>query len=240
MEVIPAIDLKAGRCVRLFQGDFRQETVFSDDPLAMARSWQEQGAPRLHLVDLDGAAQGTPANLPVIEAIVSELSIPVQVGGGIRSRDTAAALLAAGVSQVVVGTAAIENPALVADLCREYGGGRVIVAVDARDGMVAIKGWTEDSRITALALARQMADLGVPRLLYTDISRDGTLTAPNFAANAELVEKTGLRVQASGGVASLEHIRQLAPTGAEGVIIGTALYRQTINLPEALAAAGGG
>ena len=240
MEVIPAIDLKAGRCVRLFQGDFRQETVFSDDPLAMARSWQEQGAPRLHLVDLDGAAQGTPANLPVIEAIVSELSIPVQVGGGIRSRDTAAALLEAGVSQVVVGTAAIENPALVADLCREYGGGRVIVAVDARDGMVAIKGWTEDSRITALALARQMADLGVPRLLYTDISRDGTLTTPNFAANAELVEKTGLRVQASGGVASLEHIRQLAPTGAEGVIIGTALYRQTIDLREAMAAAAGG
>ena len=240
MEVIPAIDLKAGRCVRLFQGDFSQETVFSDDPLAMARSWQEQGAPRLHLVDLDGAAQGIPANLPVIEAIVSELSIPVQVGGGIRSRDTAVALLDAGVSQVVVGTAAIENPALVADLCREYGGGRVIVAVDARDGMVAIKGWTEDSRITALALARQMADLGVPRLLYTDISRDGTLTAPNFAANAELVEKTGLRVQASGGVASLEHIRQLAPTGAEGVIIGTALYRKTIDLREALAAGGGG
>ena len=240
MEVIPAIDLKGGRCVRLFQGDFSQETVFSDDPLAMARGWQEQGAPRLHLVDLDGAAQGTPANLPVIEAIVSELSIPVQVGGGIRSRDTAAALLDAGVSQVVVGTAAIENPVLVADLCREYGGGRVIVAVDARDGMVAIKGWTEDSRITALALARQMADLGVPRLLYTDISRDGTLTAPNFTANAELVEKTGLRVQASGGVASLEHIRQLAPTGAEGVIIGTALYQQTIDLREAIAAAGAG
>ena len=167
MEVIPAIDLKGGRCVRLFQGDFSQETVFSDDPLAVARSWQEQGAPRLHLVDLDGAAQGTPANLPVIEAIVAELSIPVQVGGGIRSRDTAAALLSAGVSQVVVGTAAIENPALVADLCREYGGGRVIVAVDARDGMVAIKGWTEDSRITALALARQIGRFGrSPPALY--------------------------------------------------------------------------
>ncbi len=239
MEVIPSIDLKAGRCVRLFQGDFRQETVFSDDPLAVALGWQGQGASRLHLVDLDGAAAGSPVNQPVIEAIVAGLSIPVQVGGGIRRRDTAAALLAAGVNRVVIGTAAVENPALVADLCREYGGDPVVVAVDARDGLVAIRGWTEDSRVTALELARQMAGLGVSRLLYTDISRDGTLTAPNFAANAELVAKTGARVQASGGVSSLEHIRQLARTGVEGVIIGSALYQQTIDLREAIAAGSG-
>ena len=237
MEVIPSIDLKAGRQVRLFQGDFQQETVFSDDPLAVALGWQEQGASCLHLVDLDGAAEGSPANLPVIESIVTALTIPVQVGGGIRNRETAAALLAAGVNRVVIGTAAVENPALVAGLCRDYGGERVVVAVDARDGLVAIKGWTEGSQVTALALARQMAGLGVPRLLYTDISRDGTLTTPNFAANTELVEKTGLKVQASGGVSSLEHIRQLAQTGAEGVIIGTALYRQTIDLGEAIAVA---
>jgi phosphoribosylformimino-5-aminoimidazole carboxamide ribotide isomerase len=240
MEVIPAIDLKAGRCVRLFQGDFSQETVFSEDPMGVARGWQEQGATLLHVVDLDGAAAGNPANLAVIEAIVSDLSIPVQVGGGIRSRSTADALLAAGVNRVVIGTAAIENPEMVAGLCQEYGGGRVVVAVDARDGLVAIKGWTEASRVTALELARQMARLGVPRLLYTDISRDGTMTEPNFSANAELVAKSGLKVQASGGVSSLDHIRQLAQTGAEGVIIGTALYQGTISLAEAIAIAGSG
>ena len=240
MEVIPSIDLKAGRQVRLFQGDFQQETVFSDDPLAVALGWQEQGASLLHLVDLDGAAARSPANLPVIESIVTALTIPVQVGGGIRSRDTADALLAAGVNRVVIGTAAVENPALVEGLCQAYGGERVVVAVDARNGLVAIKGWTEGSQVTALELARQMAALGVPRLLYTDISRDGTLTAPNFAANTELVAKTGLKVQASGGVSALEHIRQLAQTGAEGVIIGTALYRQTIDLGEAITVAGSG
>ena len=239
MEVIPAIDLKGGRCVRLFQGDFQQETVFSADPLSVALDWQEQGAPRLHLVDLDGAAAGTPANLPVIAAIAAQLAIPVQVGGGIRDRATADWLLTAGVGRVVIGTAAVETPDLVADLCRDYGGDRVIAAVDARDGWVAIKGWTEGSQVTALDLARQMAALGVPRLLYTDIARDGTLTAPNFAANAELAAQTGLAVQASGGVSTLAHIEQLTQTGVEGAIIGTALYRQTIDLKEAIAAAGG-
>ena len=239
MEVIPAIDLKAGRCVRLYQGDFQQETVFSDDPLSVALSWQGQGAPRLHLVDLDGAAAGTPANLPVIAAIAAQLAIPVQVGGGIRNRDIADRLLTAGVDRVVIGTAAIENPDLVADLCRDYGGQCVIAAVDARDGWVAIKGWTEGSQVTALDLARQMADLGVPRLLYTDIARDGTLTAPNFAANAELAAQTGLAVLASGGVSTLAHIGQLAQTGVEGVIIGSALYRQTIDLKDAIAAGQG-
>ncbi len=239
MEVIPAIDLKCGRCVRLFQGDFQQETVFSADPVAVALSWQEQGAPRLHLVDLDGAAAGTPANFPVIAAITAQLSIPVQVGGGIRDRATADRLLTAGVGRVVIGTAAVETPDLVADLCRDYDGDRVIAAVDARDGWVAIKGWTEGSQVTARELARQMAALGVPRLLYTDIARDGTLTAPNFIANAELAAQTGLAVQASGGVSTLAHIEQLTQTGVEGAIIGTALYRQAIDLREAIAAAGG-
>ena len=237
MEIIPSIDLKAGRQVRLYQGDFRQETVFSDDPLAVALGWQEQGGRLLHVVDLDGAADGAPANLPVIESIVRTLDIPVQVGGGIRERRTADALLNGGVDRVVLGTAAVEDPGLVADLCRDYGGERVIVAVDARDGMVAIKGWTEGSQVTALALARQMRELGVPRLLYTDVSRDGTLTSPNFRANAELVRETAMQVQASGGVTTLDHIRELAETGVEGVIIGTALYRGTITLAGAIKAA---
>jgi phosphoribosylformimino-5-aminoimidazole carboxamide ribotide isomerase len=236
MEIIPSIDLKAGRCVRLFQGDFQQETVFSDDPVAVALGWQEQGAKLLHLVDLDGAAEGTPANLPIIESIVGALRIPVQVGGGIRERGTAENLFAAGVARVVIGTAAIEDPSLVEGLCRDHGGESTVVAVDARNGLVAIRGWTEGSEVRALHLAKRMAGLGVPRLLYTDISRDGTLTSPNFEANAELVKETGLKVQASGGVSCLAHIKQLTPTGVEGVIIGIALYRGTISLKEAIAA----
>ena len=237
MEIIPSIDLKAGRCVRLYQGDFQQETVFSDDPLAVALGWEGQGCCRLHLVDLDGASDGRPANQEIIEAIAKSLAIPIQVGGGIRDRETADALLGTGVERVVIGTAAIQDPGLVADLFQDYGSDRVVVAVDARDGLVAIKGWTEDSQVSALELAKQMGELGVTRLLYTDVSRDGTLTSPNFAANAELVLETGMKVQASGGVSELEHIRRLAKTGVEGVIIGIALYRGAITVAGAMEAA---
>lgn len=239
MQIIPSIDLKAGRCVRLYQGEFSRETVFSDDPVAVVTGWQEQGATLLHLVDLDGAEAGEPANLPIIEAIARELQIPVQVGGGIRNRATAETLFTAGASRVVIGTAAVENPILVAGLCQDYGGKRVVVAVDARDGLVTTRGWTAGSGVSALDLARQMGELGVPRLLYTDVSRDGTLTSPNFGANEELVRESGLKVQASGGVSTLADIQQLARTGVEGVIIGTALYRGNIALPDALEAAKG-
>ncbi|MYC29568.1 MAG: 1-(5-phosphoribosyl)-5-[(5-phosphoribosylamino)methylideneamino]imidazole-4-carboxamide isomerase [Chloroflexi bacterium] len=234
MEVIPSIDLRAGRCVRLFQGDFQQETVFSDDPVGVALEWQGQGAVRLHLVDLDGAVSGLPANLSTVRDIVEALDIPVQVGGGVRSRETAEALFSAGAERVVIGTAAVEDPELVKELCQESGGERVVVAVDARDGVVAIKGWTESSSVSAVELGLRMGQQGVVRLLYTDVSRDGTLSSPNFSANADLVTRTGLKVQASGGVSSLEHIRELVTTGAEGVIVGTALYRRTINLREAI------
>lgn len=238
MEVIPAIDLKSGRCVRLYRGDYHRETVYSDDPLAVALGWQEQGAPRLHVVDLDGAVLGQLVNLEVIAAIVARLAIPVQVGGGIRDEATARMLLTAGVSRVVIGTAAVQEPSLVYSLCQRYGSGQVVVAVDVRDGQVAIKGWTEGTAVSALALARQMAGLGVRRLLYTDISRDGTLTEPNFAATAALVKSTGLAVLASGGIASLEHIRCLATTGVEGAIVGRALYTGDVKLAEAIAVAG--
>ena len=238
MEVLPAIDLKSGRCVRLYQGDYQRETVYSEDPLSVALTWQQQGAPRLHLVDLDGAAQGKPANLEILTQIISKLSIPVQVGGGIRNEDTAQTLLDAGADRVVIGTAAVEQPDLVEGLCRDHGGIRVVVAVDARDGQVAIKGWTEGSSVGALELAQRMSTLGVTRLLFTDISRDGTLTEPNFEANAALVRDTGMAVLASGGITSLEHIRQLGGTGVEGVILGRALYDGLITLPEAIAVAG--
>lgn len=236
MEVIPSIDLKSGRCVRLYQGDYQRETVYSEDPLAVAQTWQDQGAPRLHLVDLDGAAAGTPVNLDAISSIIDQLTIPVQVGGGIRDQQTADKLLDFGAERVVIGTAAVQDPALVEQLCRKHGGHRVVVAVDARDGQVAIKGWTEKTAIDVLDLAKQMGRLGVIRILYTDIQRDGTLTEPNFAANANLVKETGLAVLASGGIASVEHIRRLAQTGVEGAVVGSALYTGAMSLPDALAA----
>ena len=237
MEVIPSIDVKSGRCVRLYQGDYQKETVYSDDPLAVAKSWKAQGAPRIHLVDLDGAAQGHPGNRALISTIVQTLGISVQVGGGIRDLDTAQSWLASGVDRVVIGTAAVEDPALVKDLCQEYGSEKVVVAVDARDGQVAIKGWTEGTSVGVLELAKQMVQLGVVRLLYTDISRDGTLTEPNFVANANLVQESGLAVLASGGVTTLEHLRRLAETGVEGAILGRALYTGDIKLAEAMTAA---
>ncbi len=237
MEVIPAIDLKSGRCVRLYQGDYQQETVYSNDPRSVALDWQEQGAPRLHMVDLDGAVEGRPANLRVVTDIVGSLTIPVQVGGGIRDIETAQAMLEAGAERVVIGTAAVRNPSLVSQLCQNYGSQRVVVAVDARDGRVAIEGWTQETSMDAEALGNRMAELGVIRLLYTDISRDGTLTEPNFGANAELVKSTGLAVQASGGISSLEHISRLVEAGVEGAIVGRALYTGDIKLAEAIAAA---
>jgi len=237
MEVIPSIDLKSGRCVRLYQGNYQQETVYSEAPLAVAIAWEEQGAPRLHLVDLDGAAKGTPANLAIISAIVSQLKIRVQLGGGIRNLATAEALLSAGVDRVVIGTAAVEQPALVQELCEKYGKQRVVVALDARNGQVAIKGWTENTSVSALRLAEDMTAIGVERLLYTDISRDGTLTEPNFSANAMLAQNIAIKVQASGGIASLQHIERLTKIGVEAAILGRALYTGNINLAEAIASA---
>ncbi len=236
MEVIPAIDLKDGRCVRLFQGDFTRETVFSDDPLAMAMSWQDQGGHRLHLVDLNGAVQGKPVHLEVISSIVKTLDIPVQVGGGIRDMASASAWLGAGVDRIVIGTAAVRNPEMVREVCRQHGSQRVVVSVDAKDGLVALQGWKEASTVTVMELAAQMGQIGVERLLYTDIARDGALTGPDLATNAQLASETGLAIQASGGVSSVADIRALLPTGAEGVIVGRALYTGAVDLAEAVAA----
>ena len=237
MEIIPAIDLRGGNCVRLYQGDYAQETVFSDDPLAVALRWQGEGGQRLHIVDLDGAHSGNPDNLAAITAITRALTIPVQVGGGIRSVDTAAALFDAGAARVVIGTAAVADPELVAELCQRFGSEQVVVALDARDGMVAIRGWTETAAVTATELAGRMAELGVVRLLYTDISRDGTLEEPNYAATAALVQDSGLKVLSAGGVGAAAHIARLVPTGAEAAIIGRALYTGDITIAAARAAA---
>ena len=184
MEVIPSIDLKDGRCVRLYQGDFSRETVYSEYPVSVALGWQEQGARRLHLVDLDGAAQGSSGNKDTVRRILEVLTIPVQVGGGVRDFETAEMLFAQGADRVVIGTAAVETPELVEALVQRFGNQSVVVALDARAGMVSTRGWTEDTTVEVLALARTMAHFGASRLLYTDISRDGTLTHPNYEANS--------------------------------------------------------
>ena len=237
MEVIPSIDLKEGRCVRLYQGDYQRETVYSHDPLQVALAWEAQGAPRLHVVDLDGAADGKPFNLNAISSIAAALTIPVQVGGGVRHIETAQELVNAGIDRVVIGTAAVTEPELVRRLCERYGPERVVVAVDANNGQVAIKGWRESTTVDVFSLVNDMTAMGVQRILYTDISRDGTLTEPNFEANADLVRRTGLKVLASGGIANLDHVRRLSQTGVEGAIMGRALYTRDIHLPDAIAAA---
>ena len=236
MEVIPAIDLRGGRCVRLYQGDYSQETVFSDDPLAVALRWQAEGARRLHLVDLDGAREGRPVNSDVIGRIAGAVSIPVQVGGGIRSLKDIEKTLALGVQRVILGTAAVDVPELVAEACRRYGEA-VVVGVDAKDGYVAVRGWLEGSALKAADLIQAMAELGAGRFIYTDIARDGTLTEPNFAALAELTARFSLPIIVAGGVARLEHLRRLASLGAEGAIAGKALYTGDLSLREALSMA---
>ncbi|WP_298815390.1 1-(5-phosphoribosyl)-5-[(5-phosphoribosylamino)methylideneamino]imidazole-4-carboxamide isomerase [Chloroflexus sp.] len=236
MEIIPAIDLKDGRCVRLYQGDFNQMTVYADDPVGVARNWEAQGATRLHLVDLDGARAGRPQNVDAVLAITQAVSIPVQLGGGLRREEDVEAALALGVERVIIGTAAIAETGLVARLLNRFGE-RVVIGIDARNGMVATDGWTVTSTVSATNLAAQMAALGARRIVYTDISRDGALSGPNFTALAELVAANGPAIIASGGIASLDHLRQLARLGVEGAIIGKALYVGAISLPEAIATA---
>ncbi len=241
MLVIPAIDLREGRCVRLYQGRLEDETVFSDDPVAVACGWAEMGAAMLHLVDLDGAFAGAPRNLEVIQAIVGEVDIPVQVGGGIRSMETIVRLLDLGVARVILGTAAISHPDLVAEACQAFGEA-IVVGIDSKYGKVAVEGWAATVEKTALELAREVRALGVTRVIYTDTRRDGTMAGPNLEKTAELAINSGLKIIASGGVATLNDIRLVAdlePLGVEGVILGKSLYTGSINLREALAVAAG-
>ena len=237
IEVIPAIDIRDGKCVRLLQGDYGAETVFSDDPAGVARYWEEAGASRIHVVDLDGAREGAQRNSATINAIVSAVDVPVQVGGGIRALDTAKALMSAGVDRIVVGTAAVENPALVQRMASELGEESLVVAVDARDGYVAVNGWTQESRTLATDLVQMMAEEGVGRFMYTDISRDGTLSEPNFAAIESIVSGSTANIIAAGGVSSVDHVRRLSALGVEAVVVGIALYTGDVDLTEALRAA---
>lgn len=237
MIVIPAIDLKEGKCVRLEQGLMDKDTVFNDNPAAQARSWQEQGAELLHIVDLDGAFAGEPKNRSAIEAIVKAITIPSQLGGGIRDLATIEAYLAMGLSRVIIGTAAQRNPELVIEACRKFPG-QIVVGIDAKDGMVAVQGWAEVTGITAANLAKKFEGFGVSAIIYTDISRDGMLQGPNIEATKALAEAISIPVIASGGVSSLNDIKNLIAieaSGVTGVITGKAVYTGAINLSEAVA-----
>ena len=236
MEIIPAIDLKDGRCVRLYQGDFDRVTVFAGDPAEVARRWEEAGTERIHMVDLDGARVGRPINLEVLSDILSSVKVPVQAGGGIRSRENVRQVLGMGVERVVLGTVAVEDARLVVQLCTTFGEEAIVVSVDAHEGMVAIHGWRERTEIEATTLVKRMGDLGVRRFVYTDVARDGTLTEPNFAAIERLVKETEQRVIAAGGISSVAHLTRLASLGVEGAIVGRALYTGDIDLREALEA----
>ena len=235
MEIIPAIDLRGGRCVRLFQGDYDRETVFSDDPVAMAHHWVEQGAQRIHVVDLDGARDGRPANEAAVRSIIEAVDVPVQVAGGIRDLAAIEGWLEAGADRVVLGTAAIRDPEFAAEAARRHGE-RVLVSIDARDGVVATDGWRRSTDLQAEELLRRLAALGVKRFAYTDIGRDGTLGSPNFEAVETMVAATDAPIIAAGGVAEVAHVVRLAELGAEGVIVGMALSDGRLRLPEALAA----
>ncbi len=239
MQVIPAIDIRGGKCVRLLQGDYSIETVFSEDPAEVARRWAAAGASRIHVVDLDGAREGAQRNRATIEALVSAVAVPVQVGGGIRALETAQALTSAGVDRIVVGTAAVENPALVREMVSKLGADALVVAVDAREGYLSVNGWTRESRVLAADLVRIMSQDGVRRFMYTDISRDGTLSEPNFEAVESLLRDSDASFIVAGGVSTVDHLRQLASTRAEAAVVGTALYTGDIDLKEALDAVDG-
>ena len=232
---IPAIDIRGGRCVRLRQGDFLRETVYGDDPVAMAQRWQAEGAQRLHVVDLDGARDGVRANAGVIAALIQGVSVPVQVGGGIRTLADAEEVLTAGADRVIVGTAAVEHSDQLSHWVSALGSQPLIVAVDAHGVRVATRGWQSASDVELLSFCQVLKLQGVERVLYTDIARDGTLQGPNIEVTRSVAEV--LNVLGSGGVATVEHLRALADAGAEGAIIGSALYTGALKLEEALAAA---
>jgi len=233
MEIIPAVDLRGGKCVRLYQGDYNQQTVFDDDPVTAALTWYSQGAQWLHIVDLDGAAAGEPKNIEVVEEIIKESGLLIELGGGIRQEDVAEKLLRQGVSRIILGSVAIENRALVEKLCQQFGES-IAISLDARDGKIAIHGWQKDTVVEVLQLSREMLNAGVRRFIYTDIKKDGTLTEPSFDMIDRLLAEVNVPVIVAGGISKLDHLQRLAELGVEGAIIGKALYTGDIDLGEAI------
>ncbi len=233
MLIIPAIDLKDGKCVRLQQGRMEDVTVYSDNPASMAKRWQDEGAELLHVVDLDGAIEGKPVNLKSVNDIRRAVSMPIEVGGGIRDMETIDKLLSLKIDRVILGTSAINNPSFLKDVCRRYPG-QILAGIDARDGMVAIKGWKETTQIRAIDFAKSLEGSGVKAIIFTDIKRDGLLLGPNIKSLKEFTESARLPVIASGGVADINDIKELMKLPLEGVIVGKALYSGSLNLKEAI------
>ena len=237
MRIYPAIDIRGGKCVRLLKGDFEKETTFSDAPEEMAKKWEAMGAEYLHLVDLDGALAGMSKNLDTVKKILTAVDIPCELGGGIRSMENIKEVLDTGVERVILGSVAVKNPALVKETCAKYGE-RIVVGIDAKDGMVAVDGWGVSSDVKVTELAKKMKAVGVKTIIYTDISRDGTLEGVNVEATARLAKESGVKIVASGGVRSEADIRALLPherEGIEGVIVGKSIYMGTLDLAAALA-----
>ena len=233
MLLIPAIDLKNGFCVRLLQGESDKETVYSNDPAAMAVKFEEAGAKRLHLVDLDGAFQGEGANISSIRSILKNVSIPVQIGGGLRTEEDIDRMLALGVSAVIVGTMAVKHPDVLEKLLKKYTDEQIILGIDARNRKVSIEGWKESTEIQDVKFALRWKNSGIKRVVFTDISRDGMLSGPNLAALREMAEHTGLKIVASGGISSMDDLEQLKilePNGVDQAISGKAIYEGKIDL----------
>ena len=240
MRIYPAIDIRGGKAVRLYKGDFAQETVFGE-PAEMAKKWDAAGGEFLHLVDLDGARAGKSMNLDVVKEIIAAVNIPVELGGGIRTMENIDEVLAAGVQRVILGSVAAKNPALVKEACAKYGD-RVVVGIDAKDGIVAVDGWEVSGDVEVTVLAKEMAKAGVKTIIYTDISRDGTLEGVNVEATAQLARESGIKIVASGGVKSIDDVKALLPyekEGIEGVIVGKSIYMGTLDLTEAVKVAKG-
>ncbi|MBI5967215.1 MAG: 1-(5-phosphoribosyl)-5-[(5-phosphoribosylamino)methylideneamino]imidazole-4-carboxamide isomerase [Deltaproteobacteria bacterium] len=241
MLIIPAIDIRGGKCVRLFQGDYKQETVYGEDPVAMAEKWLNQGAKFLHLIDLDGAREGTPRNKGVIQTISKKSNVPVQVGGGIRDLDTVDDYLSTGIQRVIIGTAAYTDPRFLKEACAKWSG-RVGVDIAAKGGKAAISGWVRETEILAVDLAKRCEELGASVIIYTDVLRDGTQRGVNLQATREMARTLKIPLIASGGVSTIEDIAALIPLekeGVSGVIVGRALYSGTLKLSEAIALADG-
>lgn len=234
MQLYPAIDMKNGQCVRLRQGAFKDITIYSDAPEKVAAHWQEKGASFLHLVDLDGALAGYSVNEEVIRRIADTVSIPIEIGGGIRSGEAVERMLGLGVRRVIIGTKAVEHPEFLRDMVRTFGEEAIVAGVDAKDGMVAVEGWEKVSSLTARDLCLTMKEYGVRHIVYTDIFRDGMLSGPNVEATRKLTEETGLDIIASGGVSCMEDLKCLHEAGIRGAVIGKALYENRIDLAEAV------
>lgn len=234
MTIFPAIDIKGGRCVRLLQGRAEDETVYGNDPVEMARTWEQQGAEYLHVVDLDGAFDGKSPNEEIIKNMAESVSIPIQLGGGIRSMDKIQRLLDVyGIQRVILGTAAVENNELLKQAVKRYGN-RIVAGIDARNGKAAIKGWVEKTNLSAVELGLKMKEMGIDTIIYTDISKDGMMKGPNISETQEMIERTGLKIIASGGITCLLDLQQVKQIGAAGAIIGKALYTGAIELSSAL------